>query len=112
MAFRSLGLSAPLVQEVARMGYFEPTPIQQEAIPPALAGRDIIGCAQTGTGKTAAFILPTLDLVSGKPGIKALVVTPTRELADQIKEVAITCAKATRHRVAVVYGGVAYGPQE
>src|SRR3970282_3036177 len=112
MAFRSLGLATPLAQEIAGMGYFKPTPIQQAAIPPALAGRDVIGCAQTGTGKAAAFILPALQRVSGKPGVKALVVTPTRELADQIQEVATACAKATRHRVAAVYGGVAYGPQE
>lgn len=112
MAFRNLGLSSPLAQAVEHMGYRQPTPIQQEAIPPALAGRDVIGCAQTGTGKTAAFILPVLERISSKPGVKALVVTPTRELAEQIKGVAIACAKATRHRVAVVYGGIGYGPQE
>ena len=112
MPFTSLGLAEPLVKEVADMGYREPTPIQKAAIPEVLAGRDVIGCAQTGTGKTAAFILPTLQRISDKPGIKALVVTPTRELADQIHELALTCGKATGHRTVTLYGGVSYGPQE
>ena len=112
MPFTSLGLAEPLVKEVADMGYREPTPIQKAAIPEVLAGRDVIGCAQTGTGKTAAFILPTLQRISDKPGIKALVVTPTRELADQIHELALTCGKATGHRTVTLYGGVSYSPQE
>ena len=112
MPFMRLGLKSSLAQEVAHMGYREPTPIQEAAIPEVLAGKDVIGCAQTGTGKTAAFILPTLQLISNERGVKALIVTPTRELADQIQEVAVACAKATRHRVAALYGGVSYRPQE
>jgi ATP-dependent RNA helicase RhlE len=95
------------------MGYATPTPIQLEAIPAALSGRDVVGCAQTGTGKTAAFVLPTLQRIQARPGkVKALVITPTRELALQIEQVAEAVAKKTRHRVAVVYGGVGYEPQK
>ena len=94
------------------MGYSVPTPIQREAIPFALDGRDIVGCAQTGTGKTAAFVLPLLQrLSSGDGSPRALVVTPTRELALQIEGVARAVANFTRHRVAAIYGGVGYGPQ-
>lgn len=110
--FEKLGLSTPLLEGVRTLGYEKPTPIQAQAIPHLLAGRDVVGCAQTGTGKTAAFILPTLQRVSTGRGIKALVVTPTRELALQIEEVARSCARFTRHRVAAVYGGVSYGPQQ
>lgn len=112
MAFSRLGLDACLVQKVATMGYTQPTPIQEAAIPEALAGRDVIGCAQTGTGKTAAFILPILQRISNKRGVKALIITPTRELASQIEEVAVTCGRATRHRTVAIYGGVSYRPQE
>ncbi len=112
MPFGLLGLAEPLVKGVAEMGYTEPTPIQKQAIPPALEGRDIIGCAQTGTGKTAAFILPTLTRMSSKKGIKGLVVTPTRELADQITAVSEASARYTDFKVAAVYGGVPYEKQE
>ncbi len=94
------------------MGYETPTPIQANAIPPVLEGRDVVGCAQTGTGKTAAFTLPTLQRV--KPGRRkpaALIVTPTRELALQIEGVAKQAARFTQHKIAVVYGGVGYQPQ-
>ncbi len=101
-----------MLEAVAKLGYSEPTPIQSEAIPLALAGRDIVGCAQTGTGKTAAFMLPTLQRIAAKPGgIRALVITPTRELAGQIERFTTDIGKTTRHRVAVVYGGVGYEPQ-
>ena len=94
------------------MGYTRPTPIQRDAIPYVLEGRDVVGCAQTGTGKTAAFVLPMLQRIEAKPGgPRALVVTPTRELAVQIEGVAAEVAKRTKHRVAVVYGGVGYEPQ-
>jgi len=94
------------------MGYTTPTPIQRDAIPHVLAGHDVVGCAQTGTGKTAAFVLPILQMIEAKPGgPSALVVTPTRELALQIEGVAKQVAKLTRHRVAVAYGGVGYEPQ-
>ncbi|MFA5843939.1 MAG: DEAD/DEAH box helicase [Coriobacteriia bacterium] len=111
MTFDELGLEARLLKSVHAMGYSEPTPIQQDAIPLALAGRDVVGCAQTGTGKTAAFVLPALQRLSHAPGIKALVVTPTRELALQIEEVARVAARFTGHRVLCVYGGVGYEPQ-
>jgi len=128
MSFTDLGLQAGLLKAVNDLGYKEPTPIQEQAIPLALEGRDILGCAQTGTGKTAAFVLPTLQRISradGAPQTRpneskqrsshtapaALVVTPTRELASQIDEVARACAKYTGQRVAAVYGGVGYDPQ-
>ena len=112
MSFDNLGLDRRMLDAVGRLGYTEPTPIQRDAIPLALAGRDVVGCAQTGTGKTAAFILPTLQRISAKPGkIRALVVTPTRELAGQIEQFATQIGKTTRHRVAVAYGGVGYEPQ-
>jgi len=112
LSFDNLGLDHRLLDAVGRLGYTEPTPIQRDAIPLALQGRDVVGCAQTGTGKTAAFVLPTLQRISAKPGhIRALVVTPTRELAGQIEQFATQVAKTTRHRVAVAYGGVGYEPQ-
>ncbi|HEX9093594.1 MAG TPA: DEAD/DEAH box helicase, partial [Coriobacteriia bacterium] len=112
MSFDNLGLDDRLMAAVTTMGYTEPTPVQTEAIPLVLDGRDVVGCAQTGTGKTAAFILPLLQRISARPGgPRALVVTPTRELALQIVEVANSAAKHTRHRVAAVYGGVGYEPQ-
>lgn len=111
MSFKRLGLTSSIAEWTETMGYSKPTPIQSQAIPKALAGRDIIGCAQTGTGKTAAFILPALQRISRNGTIKALVVTPTRELATQIEEVACGCAKFTNHSVVAVYGGVPYAPQ-
>jgi ATP-dependent RNA helicase RhlE len=112
LSFDNLGLDDRLLAAVTTMGYTEPTPVQTESIPLVLAGRDVVGCAQTGTGKTAAFVLPLLQRIPSKPGgPRALVVTPTRELALQIVEVANAAAKHTRHRVAAVYGGVGYEPQ-
>ncbi len=122
MSFADLGLQPGLLKAVESLGYTEPTPIQEQAIPVALTGGDILGCAQTGTGKTAAFILPALQLTDhrGEDGqrsgpqrtyIRTLVVTPTRELAGQIEEVAIACSKFTGQRVAAVYGGIGYDPQ-
>ena len=112
MSFDNLGLDHRMLDAVGRLGYAEPTPIQRDAIPLALEGRDVVGCAQTGTGKTAAFILPTMQRIPAKPGgIRALVITPTRELAGQIEQFAAQVGKTTRHRVAVVYGGVGYEPQ-
>jgi len=112
LSFDNLGLSPRLLEAVAAMGYTRPTPIQRDAIPYILEGRDVVGCAQTGTGKTAAFVLPLMQRVPAKPGgPRALVVTPTRELAVQIEGVAVQVSKLTRHRVAVVYGGVGYEPQ-
>ncbi|MDP2232611.1 MAG: DEAD/DEAH box helicase [Actinomycetota bacterium] len=112
MSFDNLGLEPRLLQAVADMGYAHPTPIQTDSIPLVLDGRDVVGCAQTGTGKTAAFVLPLLQRLPTKPGApRALVVTPTRELALQIEQVATVVSRQTRHRVAVVYGGVGYEPQ-
>ncbi len=111
MSFNDLGLEPGLLEAVRTLGYTEPTPIQEQAIPLALAGRDIIGCAQTGTGKTAAFVLPALQLMGRRRTIGTLVVTPTRELAVQIEEVARACTKHTGQHVVAVYGGVGYEPQ-
>ena len=112
MSFDNLGLDERLLKAVRAMGYSAPTPIQEQSIPAIVAGKDVVGCAQTGTGKTAAFTLPTLQRV--RPGNRrpvALIVTPTRELALQIEGVAKQASRYTQHRVAVVYGGVGYGPQ-
>jgi ATP-dependent RNA helicase RhlE len=112
LSFNNLGLEPRLLQAVEALGYTTPTPIQRDAIPFALEGRDVVGCAQTGTGKTVAFVLPLLQRVAASPGpARALVVTPTRELALQIEAVAQSVSKFTGHRVAVVYGGVGYEPQ-
>ncbi len=111
MSFEPLGLEPRLLKGVAAMGYTTPTPIQTESIPHVLAGRDVVGCAQTGTGKTAAFVLPLLQRIEPRKGIQALVVTPTRELAQQISDVAYKASKFTGHRSVVVYGGVGYEPQ-
>ena len=111
MPFENLGLNDKLLQAVRALGYESPTPIQEEAIPHVLSGQDVVGCAQTGTGKTAAFVLPILQRISAGPGVKALVVTPTRELASQIEQVATTAVDGTGHAVMAVYGGVPYEPQ-
>ena len=112
MSFDNLGLEPRLLQAVVAMHYSEATPIQHEVIPLVLAGRDVVGCAQTGTGKTAAFVLPLMQMVSsGHRGPRALVITPTRELALQIEQVAKTVGRFTGHRTAAVYGGVGYEPQ-
>src|SRR5687768_18612125 len=86
LSFDTLGLSPASLKALRRAGFVTPTPIQARAIPPALQGHDIIGLAATGTGKTAAFLLPLLERVSGKPGLRALVLAPTRELVEQINE--------------------------
>ena len=117
MTFQELNLIEPLKRAVAEKGYTTPTPIQQQAIPPALEGRDLMGCAQTGTGKTAAFTLPILQLLAAEPRtkgrrtIKALVLTPTRELAAQIDECCRDYARYTDIRHCVIFGGVNQRPQ-
>jgi ATP-dependent RNA helicase RhlE len=112
--FAGLGLSQPLVRAVVQEGYAKPSPVQAEVIPPALAGRDLIACAQTGTGKTAAFVLPLLQQLAGAtaPRIRALILTPTRELAAQIAERVTVYGRHLRVRHAVIYGGVSQRPQE
>ena len=112
--FGDLGLSGQALQAVAQLGYSTPTPVQEQAIPMVLEGRDLIAAAKTGTGKTAAFSLPTMDKLGhakGNKGPLMLVVTPTRELAEQIGEVCGTIAKNTHHRILTVVGGVSYNPQ-
>lgn len=113
MTFQELELIRPLLAAVEAMGYTEPSPIQKKAIPVLLEGRDLIGCAQTGTGKTAAFALPMLQLLSRekKQGIRALVLTPTRELALQIYESFVGYGANLKLRSAVIFGGVGQGPQ-
>ena len=112
MAFSKLGLSPTVLDGVRAMGYVEPTPIQLRAIPLVLAGRDVIGSAQTGTGKTAAFALPILSkLGTHAPGPRALILEPTRELAAQVETAIHDYARFTNLRTTVVYGGVGYGRQ-
>lgn len=114
MPFKALGLHPHLVQATKEMRYTEPTPIQKEAIPVILSGRDLIATAQTGTGKTAAFLLPILHrLISLERGTtRALVIAPTRELAQQIDDVCLGLAYHTHLRVGLLVGGTAMGPQE
>ncbi len=110
-AFLKLGLRNEVVAAVAEKGYTEPTPIQARAIPLVLSGRDLIGTAQTGTGKTAAFALPILHKLGGHGSCRCLILEPTRELALQVEEAFRNYGKFTGLRVAVVYGGVGYGKQ-
>ena len=121
MPFSALRLAPPLVRALADQGYETPTPIQAKAIPPALEGRDILGCAQTGTGKTAAFALPILHGLlgdrpkrtgRGTPPARALILSPTRELATQIGDSFKTYGKHTKLRHTVIFGGVGQRPQE
>jgi len=112
MPFSKLGLSADVLEGVRAAGYVEPTPIQLRGIPLVMSGRDLIGSAQTGTGKTAAFALPILSVLGRPaPGPRALVLEPTRELAAQVETAFRDYARFTRLRIAVAYGGVGYGPQ-
>ncbi len=111
MLFSELGLSEPVLKAVEKCGYEHPTPIQEQAIPIILEGRDLIGASQTGTGKTAAFALPLLTKIQpmGKPQI--LVLEPTRELADQVAEAFAEYGEFTGLKVALLYGGLGYGKQ-
>jgi len=117
MSFTPLGLSQPLLRAIKESGYTTPTPIQAQAIPPILEHRDILAAAQTGTGKTAGFTLPILEILStrkrvlGTHQIAVLVLVPTRELALQVFESVKTYGKHLHHRSAVVYGGVGINPQ-
>ena len=116
MSFSTLGLSAPILDALKEQGYTSPTPIQSQAIPAILAGKDVMAAAQTGTGKTAGFTLPILERLSGgKPAganqIRALILTPTRELAAQVAESVATYSKGLNLSSAVVFGGVKINPQ-
>ena len=114
MPFARLGLHADLLKGIRELGFTRPTPIQDQAIPPALEGRDLLACAMTGSGKTAAFLLPILHRMLGKPRriTRVLILTPTRELAAQILEDFNALAVHTALTGAAVYGGVGMGPQE
>jgi ATP-dependent RNA helicase RhlE len=114
MPFSKFGLHPDILRGVKELGFTRPTPIQNDAIPPAMAGKDVLACAMTGSGKTAAFVLPILHRLIGKPRRKtrALVVTPTRELAAQIDEHLHQLAVHTPISGAAVFGGVGMGPQE
>jgi len=113
VTFSTFNLSARLTAGVHALGYEEPTPIQEQSIPPIMAGRDVMGLAQTGTGKTAAFALPILQrLEQGPRGrVRALIIAPTRELAEQIHQSFQDLGRQTRLRSITVYGGVSQGPQ-
>jgi len=110
-AFTRLGMSDALAYAVQEMGFVEPTPIQSQAIPLVLSGRDVIGSAQTGTGKTAAFALPIIQRLAGHGALRCLVLEPTRELALQVEDAFQKFARFTDLRVTIVYGGVGYGKQ-
>src|SRR4051812_4331494 len=117
MPFRELGLEPRVLRAIQEAGYTEPTPIQTAAIPPALAGHDLIGIAQTGTGKTAAFTLPiltrlTLQSPQQRSGTRVLVLAPTRELVVQIDENVRIYARHLQLRIATVFGGVGENPQK
>jgi ATP-dependent RNA helicase RhlE len=116
--FDSLGLRAELLRAVTEQGYTQPTPIQAQAIPVVLSGRDLLGAAQTGTGKTAAFVLPMLNLLNGNAShsparhpVRALIVTPTRELAAQVEQDIRTYGKYVALKSTIVFGGVGMQPQ-
>jgi ATP-dependent RNA helicase RhlE len=114
MSFSNFGLNAELLRGVKEMGFTRPTPIQNDAIPPAMEGRDVLACAMTGSGKTAAFLLPILNRLREKRRgtTRALILTPTRELAAQIDEHLKELAVHTPMSGAAVFGGVSMGPQE
>ena len=111
MTFSTFNLGARLTAGVDVLGYEEPTPIQEQSIPPIMAGRDVMGLAQTGAGKTAAFALPILQrLEQGRRGrVRALIIAPTRELAEQIHQSFQDLGRQTRLRSITVYGGSARG---
>jgi ATP-dependent RNA helicase RhlE len=113
VTFQSLGLPEPILKSVRAVGYKEPTPIQVRAIPMILPGGDLVAAAQTGSGKTAAFVLPILArLLEGPQALRALILVPTRELAAQVESAAKQYARYARVRVGSVYGGVSIIPQE
>src|SRR4249920_747178 len=116
MSFESLGLSAPVLQAVADKGYTEPTPIQEKAIPIVLMGRDVLGCAQTGTGKTASFVLPMIDILAhGRARARmprSLILEPTRELAAQVAENFEKYGRNHKLSMALLIGGVSMGDQQ
>jgi len=113
MGFTKFGLHNDLLRAVEAMGYKDPTPIQKQAIPLGMDGTDVLSCAQTGSGKTAAFVLPILHklMENHKPGLQALVIVPTRELAAQVETAFRDLGRFTKIKTAVVIGGVGYHGQ-
>jgi ATP-dependent RNA helicase RhlE len=111
VGFDDLNMSAERLAAIEAIGWTRPTPIQARAIPPGLEGRDVVGIAQTGTGKTAAFMIPALERLRAGAGLQVLVLCPTRELAQQVAEDTEALAKGTNVRVHAIFGGVGYGPQ-
>jgi ATP-dependent RNA helicase RhlE len=113
MEFHAFNFHPQVAAGITAAGYVSPTPIQVQAIPPVMEGRDVVGLAQTGTGKTAAFVLPILHrlMQGGRRHIRALVIAPTRELAEQIHEAINTMGRQTRLRSVSIYGGVSMNPQ-
>ena len=117
MPFSKLGLSSPIVKAVAKQGYEKPTSIQEKAIPIVLSGKNLIAAAQTGTGKTASFVLPILEMLSKgetqrKKRIRAVILTPTRELAIQVEQNITKYAKFLNLTSLAMYGGVSYQHQK
>jgi ATP-dependent RNA helicase RhlE len=114
MSFNNFDLHPDLLRGVAALGFETPTPIQRDAIPPGLAGRDVLACAMTGSGKTAGFLLPIMQRLLGRPRgtTRVLILAPTRELAAQIDEHRQELGRHTRLTGAAIFGGVGYGPQE
>jgi len=117
MQFSELALAAPILTAIEEQGYQSPTPIQQQTIPLILQGKDVLGGAQTGTGKTAAFTLPILQLLTDAPvplaakQVRCLILTPTRELAQQVADNVAAYARHLPLKTAVFYGGVSINPQ-
>jgi ATP-dependent RNA helicase RhlE len=109
--FEDLGLSPERLAAVEALGWVNPTPIQTQAIPAGLTAQDVVGIAQTGTGKTAAFMIPALEKTNVGQGFQVLVLCPTRELAQQVSDDTIALSKGTSIRSAAIFGGVSYGPQ-
>ena len=111
-SFEGLGLSAAMLRDLEKAGYTIPTPIQRLALPPALAGQDVIGCAQTGTGKTAAFVVPLIERLAGGQGTRALILAPTRELAMQTQKAIELLGRSRGIGAALIVGGADIAQQE
>jgi superfamily II DNA/RNA helicase len=109
--FTELNISPERRAAIEALGWTEPTPIQARAIPAGLEGKDVVGIAQTGTGKTAAFMIPALERLDVNEGLQVLVLCPTRELAQQVSDDTEALSKGTSIRAAAIFGGVGYGPQ-
>ena len=111
VGFNELGISELSLAAIEALGWETPTPIQAKAIPSGLEGVDVVGIAQTGTGKTAAFMIPALERIRSRKGLQVLVLCPTRELAQQVSDDTQGLAKGTEIRAEAIFGGVGYGPQ-